>query len=442
MRQVNSRAVWQTFSTNLAIQVCNVVTGVLTARILHPEGRGELAAIILWPSILASLGILGTNWALTREAAAHPEKDADLARISVVLGGLQAVLFMALGYFLVPHLLPADKGHLVKLTQLYLLFLPLNFISLNLIALDQGGLRWRRYNLLRMSVVLPYLFCILWFWLGGISQVAWFVLALLISNLITVASCLYGQRANIRRGRVRLKEAVTILQLSFPFFLAAVSGVAALQVDKTLVVSLLSSEAVGCYAAAFTFASVHASLGGALGVTSFAALANEPDPYAQGHYLAKVFRQATLLYVGACSAVALLAPLAIVPLFGPGFAPAVAPAAILAIATSCTALGQVLNEGLRGRGNTAPGIVGQLLGSGVVVWAALIWAPSYGIKGLAWAAVCGSLVQLLVLLTAVLVILPLNPVYLWGLRWEEVKILTGRLLALWPAHFPLLKELK
>lgn len=442
MKRVNSQAVWQVFLTNLTIQAFNVITGVLTARILQPEGRGELAAIILWPSILAGLGILGTNWALTREAAAHPEKEADLARAAVVLGVLQAALFMALGYFLVPHLLPADKQHLTNLTRIYLMFLPFNFVCLNLLALDQGRLRWGSYNLVRLSVVLPYFLCILWFWLARVNRVSWFVMALLISSLIAVAFRLYVQRAEIRRGLVHLKEALRILRQGVPFFLAAVSGVAALQVDKTLVVTLLSTSAVGCYAAAFTFASAHGSLGGALGVTSFAALANEPDPYRQGQYLARVFRQASLLYVGAGSAVALLAPLCIVPLFGPGFAPAVAPAAILALATSFNALGQVLNEGLRGRGTTSPGIAGQLVGGGVVACAAWIWVPLYGLKGLAWAAVCGSLVQLLVLTTAVMILLPLKPTHLWGLRREELKILSSRVLALLPPAGRLLKEIK
>jgi enterobacterial common antigen flippase len=442
MKRVNSQAVWQVFLTNLTIQVCNVITGVLTARILQPEGRGELAAIILWPSILAGLGILGTNWALTREAAAHPEKEGDLALAAVVLGVLQAALFMGLGYFLVPQLLPADKQQLTNLTRIYLLLLPLNFVCLNLLALEHGGLRWKRYNLVRQSVVLPYLLCILWFWLARVTQVAWFVMALLISNLIAVCCCLWMQRQAIFKGRIHLPDALHIFKLGMPFFLAAISGVVALQVDKTLVVSLLSTQAVGCYAAAFTFASAHGSLGGALGVTSFAALANEPDSYRQGQYLARVFRQASLLYVGAGAAVALLAPLCIVPLFGPGFAPAVAPAAILALATSFAALGQVLNEGLRGRGTTFPGIAGQLAGGGVVACAAWVWVPLYGLKGLAWAAVCGFLVQLLVLTTAVLILLPLKATDLWGLRREEVKILSGRLLALWPARGGLLKEIK
>ena len=228
--------------------------------------------------------------------------------------------------------------------------------------------------------------------------------------------CLWIQRQEILSGKVRLPDVWHIFKLGLPFFLAAISGVLASQVDKTIVVSFLSTEAVGCYAAAFTFAAAHASLGGALGVTSFAALANEPDPERQGQYLAKVFRQATLLYITAGSAVAFLAPLLIVPLFGPAFAPAVLPAVILALATSLSALGSIFNEGLRGRGNTYPAIGAQILGGALVALCAWFWVPRYGLSGMAWAAVLGSMGQLLVLTGATLTFFSLRPSQLWGLR--------------------------
>jgi O-antigen/teichoic acid export membrane protein len=422
--------VWQTFLTSLGIQVCNVATGVITARLLQPEGRGELAAIMLWPTILAGLGILGTNWALTRANASRPEKEADWARIAVFLGLGQAAVFMVVGYFLVPILLPADKQHLTALTRLFLFFLPLNFVALNLLALDHGRRRWGSYNLVRLSVVLPYIIFLLVFWLAGITQVFWFVVALLGSNLFAAALRLALQWQTFRRGRFNRQDALLILKAGLPFFLAAVSGVAVLQVDKTLVVSLLSSEMVGCYAAAVSFATAHSSLGHAFGVTSFAALANEANPVRQGEYLAQVFRQATLLYLGAGAAVALLSPVAIVPLFGPDFAPAIKPAAILAGATSFLALGQILNEGLRGRGTTWPGIVAQVLGVGAVAGCAWLLVPTSGLTGLAWAATAGALVQTLVLLAAVFVLLPIKPAYLWGLRRQELKLLCGRLQTL------------
>ena len=44
------------FATTLYIQVVNVATGLLAARLLLAEGRGELAALMLWPGLVAELG--------------------------------------------------------------------------------------------------------------------------------------------------------------------------------------------------------------------------------------------------------------------------------------------------------------------------------------------------------------------------------------------------
>jgi O-antigen/teichoic acid export membrane protein len=432
MAKINSKAIFTTFLANLTIQGCNLVTGIITARLLQPVGRGELASIILWPTIFAGMGIMGTNWAMAREAAARPEQEADLARTGLVLGLVLAGLIMLVGYFAIPFLLPADKEHLAGLVRFFLLFIPLNFISLNLLALDHGRLRWGRYNLVRLAVTLPNLILLLYYWIAHIDQVIWFVMALLINNLVPLFLLIIFQREGIMRGRVRPSMAINVLRQGLPFALAALSGVVALQLDKALVVSLLSPEMVGWYAAAFAFASVHASLGGALGITSFGALANEPEAINQGRYLAGVFRQATLLYLVVGTAVALVAPLLIVPLFGASFSPAVTPAVVLALATSLIALNNILNEGLRGLGKTLPGIAAQLSGAALVALAAWWWVPPYGLLGMAGAVVVGSVLQLAIMVSAVSALFDLGPAHLWGLRRGELKILYGRVLAILP----------
>ena len=40
------------FLTTAYIQALNIVTGLLAARLLLPEGRGELAALMLWPGLV------------------------------------------------------------------------------------------------------------------------------------------------------------------------------------------------------------------------------------------------------------------------------------------------------------------------------------------------------------------------------------------------------
>ncbi len=440
MANVSVRDAGRTFLVNLSIQAVNIFTGVICARLLQPEGRGALATVVLWPTILAGVGILGTNWALAREAAASPEREADLARTAVVLGIVQATFFGVLGYFLVPHLLPSDKQHLTALARLFLLFLPLNFISLNLIALEQGRLRWRRYNLARLPFFIIYAILLLCFWLARVNQVIWFLAALLLSNLTTTTICLWLQWSNIYQGRIRLSEYIRIIKQSFPFFLAAVGMMMAWQVDKALVVGLLSTEEVGWYMAALTFAMAHASLGETLGVTSFAAMANEPDWDKQRDYVARVFRQATLLYLSATVAIALMSLIFLVPLFGASFAPAKAPAAILALATGLSALGQILNESLRGRGIVFPGVTALLCQAGVMGLAAWFWAPRYGIVGMVWAVVFGSVVQFLVLIINVMIRLSLRPADLWGLRPVEAKCLYSHLISFWPFNGRSLKE--
>jgi len=46
-----------------------VLTGILLARTLGPRGRGELAAAILWPTLIMTLGTLGMTEAITYHTA-------------------------------------------------------------------------------------------------------------------------------------------------------------------------------------------------------------------------------------------------------------------------------------------------------------------------------------------------------------------------------------
>ncbi len=101
---------------------------------------------------------------------------------------------------------------------MYLLWLPLNFVALNLIALDQGQGNWWQYNGLRLSVTLPYVLFILCFWWLGSVKVAWFVAALLATNFIAVGLRVLLQRQAIWAGRVQLRDILFILRRGLPFF--------------------------------------------------------------------------------------------------------------------------------------------------------------------------------------------------------------------------------
>src|SRR3954471_15150234 len=57
-------ALFKTALTDASIIILTIVTGMTTARVLAPQGRGELAAMILWPQFFSFCSILGTPAAL------------------------------------------------------------------------------------------------------------------------------------------------------------------------------------------------------------------------------------------------------------------------------------------------------------------------------------------------------------------------------------------
>ncbi|HSE05616.1 MAG TPA: hypothetical protein VLK35_15820, partial [Methylomirabilota bacterium] len=72
-----------------------VVTGVLLARMLGPDGRGYLAALILWPLVITQLGNLGIPSALTYSIARDPLSSRAIARLGLSFAIPQALLLTA-----------------------------------------------------------------------------------------------------------------------------------------------------------------------------------------------------------------------------------------------------------------------------------------------------------------------------------------------------------
>ena len=77
-----------TIATQLLVTLLNVTTGVITARLLGPAGRGVLAAATLWPQFLSGIAMLGLPSALVFYVRQSPgERDtAVTAGVLLALG--------------------------------------------------------------------------------------------------------------------------------------------------------------------------------------------------------------------------------------------------------------------------------------------------------------------------------------------------------------------
>ena len=132
-------AVVQSVAAKVMIIGINALTGIITARALRPEGRGELAAMVLWPVFLASALSLGVPSALTFQLRRNPEKQSQLmgaAILLAVLGGATAAL---LGMLFMPAWIPQYSPRVILFARIFLLSAPIT----SLLVVGRAGLESR-----------------------------------------------------------------------------------------------------------------------------------------------------------------------------------------------------------------------------------------------------------------------------------------------------------
>src|SRR5918999_6398971 len=125
-------------TTSVAIQSLNAVTGVLLARLLGPADRGELAAVLLWPSVLAAVGSLGVSEAVTYETARGSSPIRSVVGSSFAIAAVQSLVLVVAGSVVVALVHRGDDPRVIRLSYLYLAFIPLNLLALYAAAALNG----------------------------------------------------------------------------------------------------------------------------------------------------------------------------------------------------------------------------------------------------------------------------------------------------------------
>src|SRR5712691_283538 len=159
-----------TLGTTFGIQALGFVSGALVARMLGVEGRGLLAALVVWTAIVANLGDLGGPVAYTYLAAKGRRLEA-LAGNALLLALGQSLLLSAVGIPVLALALHRYPGHLGLGVALLLAFLPLNLATRYLNAINQGLCDFGRFNAIRVTVMAAYVAAVVALWAAGFRSV-------------------------------------------------------------------------------------------------------------------------------------------------------------------------------------------------------------------------------------------------------------------------------
>jgi O-antigen/teichoic acid export membrane protein len=384
------RALRSTFTANIALAVLAVITGVFSARLLHPAGEGELTAIQTWPMLLGTLAMLGLDSALVYFIARQPGKSRQFTSTATLIGLISSLIVGAAAWFALPYLLSAQQPSVISAARIFLLI----GVIYALVGIPHGALRgaysFTAWNLFRVAPGLAWLCILLTSWLAGhpsaIPLSRFYLCGTLLCGLpflITVNRKLSGPL------KPDVRFAPSMLRFGLPSALTSLPQSINLRFDQMLIIAFLPARSLGLYVIAVSWSGAVAPSLTAVGSVLFPHVSGEKDADRRGRALQTALQGGGLVALATSVPFMLLAPMGLPLVFGAGFAPSVPSALVLVPAGAVLAWAGIAEEGLRGLGRPGLVLAAEVVAAVVTVSVLPVLLHRYGIVGAAVASLLG-----------------------------------------------------
>lgn len=402
-------AIGQGFLANGLLLVLNVVTGIITARALGPEGRGEVAALVAVPTFICFLAPLGLSPAIVYETKSRRSTPDAISAAALLLAAVLGMAAATAAAFATPWVLAAHHPDLVQ-TATWLAVFAIPGLLANLgIAVLQGTEQFGACNLIRLAQPTISLLALLTFSVGfGLTATEAALITLcagfpgLLWNLWLIHPKLVPRWAVLRGALIHLyRYAVRALSGEL------LSGLAG-QLDKIVIVVLFTPREIGLFTVAMSLSRV-------LLVAPQAAtqvLLSRTAGRTPEEILVTVTRTGAVtlaMVVAGATVLGLSGPTVLALLYSKEFSAGAVLLQLLLLEAGLSALHQVLSQSFLSLDR--PGALGVQQTAGIATSLGLLALLSgpLGILGAAWALLGGAVVRLLVALFMYPTVLGLPP---------------------------------
>jgi O-antigen/teichoic acid export membrane protein len=410
----------------------NISTGILVARFLGPDGRGEQAAMIMWPQFLAYIITFGIPSSLVYFLKTHKERSESYFSAAVILSVVLGAAAAIGGWFFIPYWLKEYSSPVVLFSQMSLLLCPLFVMAAFLNSVLQA---YDQFKLLNVAKVFgPAVTLILIVLLAVTRTITPMMTAIAyLIGALPITICLFIVLA--RRLRLRFRVVGTRYKELFRYGIKAYGidllGTISMQVDQLLVVALLKPAEMGLYVIALSLSKMLRVFQTSIVTVLFPKAAGNDESTVMNMTMMS-FRIGTFITASVSVLAFLMAPFALRILYGSEFMPALIPFQILLAREVVSSGTGIVLQFFMATGR--PGFVSTLQGVGIAlnVPLMLLLLPPYGLVGVASALLVTSVIRLAV------IGIYMRTKYTYPMRWvitrqellhiiQEVRTLPGKL---------------
>lgn len=374
---------------NMAAMALGVISAAIQARILGPEGRGELATAIVPGTVLAMLLCLGLPDYFARRAA-RDGSGKQATKLALVLSGAIGC-FAVWPYVGLIRFITVPQSDAWWLLALFACLTPLFIFGYCLVAISMGLSNW---YYVALSKVLPQVAAVV-----GLIVLSYNNADVLSVGVLLIASSALGMLVPALGKAVRPSGTVFVVEVgqAFAFGLrgwtTGALGLLNQRIDLLLLTQMATKVDLGYYAVATTVASILNALSTAVGVPARNRAAQgqtEEIPRTVALVIFLTFSAGLVL----CMNLGWLVPFVL----GIEFEAAIPIIWILALAQVPLSGVVVLTLCLVGVGRPAAPIVGEAIALISTTSAILVFFPSLGVFAAAVANLVGNCLSLVALL--------------------------------------------
>ena len=434
-RKAADRGLGSAFITNVGLAVLATITGILSARLLHPAGEGELAAIQIWPLLLGTLAMLGLDSALVYFIGREPEKARQFTSTAVVLGLVGALIVGAAAWFVLPYVLSAQRPQVIAAARVFLLIGGIYAVVGIPIGALRGSHSFGAWNLFRILPALAWLCVLALFWLRGnpnaIPLSRWYLIGTFACGLPAIAVACKELRGPLKPD---FRDTRRMLRFGFPSAATALPLTLNLQFDQMLIIAFLPARSLGLYVIAVSWSGGVSPLLQAFGNVLFPHVSAESRAGGQAQLLARALQNGAVIALASSMLFMLLAPVGLPFVFGRSFAPSIPSALVLVPAGAILAWARIAEAGLQGLGRPTIVLLAEAAAAVVTIATLLPLLHIFGIFGAAVASLLGYSTIAFVAVSAVSRSTDQKISSLAVPRWHVTRLLVARTVSMIPAR--------
>ncbi len=389
------RAVAHLMGIRVVALAGNVLSGLLTAKFLGPSGRGELAALIVAPAIIAPICTLGLHASLIYNVRRDPENASRYFGTALLMllgtGLIGTTASMLLIQFWLGNQYSAST---IDFARLILLIVPLNVISPSFAAVLEANGKFGTSNsvIYVQALVTLALLAILAF--TGLltphaAALCYSGFAIPIFFYISYQACkilkpTWSFAAPFRRS---------LLRFGIRFYGVDILGVASSFLDQFIVVLFLSPADVGNYAVALSLTRVLQVAQGAVSTVLFPSIAGQDLPSVVD-MVGRAVRVTSMVNLLGAICLSVAGPYLLTMVYGTKFEPAVTPFLILLFEAVFSSAARTLAQAFSASGRPSAVTGMELAGVASSISGMVVLVPHLGIVGAAYGAMFGGIVRL------------------------------------------------